>query len=76
MEFCRIDGRLLVHDEGEARRKCLNEQVTHHYHWPDKDRNSGWVLLNTTSSLSSAELEFWFKKKQEETDWEIAHGNP
>jgi len=50
LERCRIDGYPLVHEEGEARRKCLNEQVTHHYHWPDSFKNSGWVLVPTEQS--------------------------
>ena len=45
LERCRLDGYPLVHEEGEVRRKCLNEQVTHHYHWPDKTKNSGWLLI-------------------------------
>jgi len=48
-ERCRIDGYPLVVAEpvdGEPRRKCLNEQATHHYHWPDMNKNSGWILLD------------------------------
>ncbi len=50
VERCRLDGYPLVHEEGEARRKCLNEQVTHHYHWPEKFKNSGWILVPTEQS--------------------------
>ena len=48
-ETCRIDGHPLVRD-GETIRKCLNEQVTHSYHWPDKWKNSGWVLIKKEKS--------------------------
>jgi len=51
-DTCSVDGYLLVRDEsqGPAHRKCLNEQVTHHYHWPDSFKNSGWVLEPTEQS--------------------------
>jgi len=55
-ETCRIDGLPLVHDypdsKGNPIRKCLNEQVTHRYHWPDKTKNSGWVLITKPTEES------------------------
>lgn len=34
-----------LENNGDARKKCLNEQTTHYYVWPDKERNSGWILI-------------------------------
>lgn len=57
-ERCLIDGLPLVRDgvcdcpdcrPDGPHRQCLNEQVPHHYHWPDKTKNSGWVPLTSES---------------------------
>lgn len=40
---CRIDGQPTVR-VGDTR-KCLNEQETHEYVWPDPDKNTGWMLV-------------------------------
>ena len=58
-DLCKVDGYPLVKEEGLAvlkntevsyGRKCLNEQNTHYYYWPDKWKNSGWILLEAEVS--------------------------